>query len=303
MLCDDVERYLSVRQALGFKLYAASLHLRSYALFATEAGDLYVRASTAMEWALQGTSPIVRYNRLRDITLLARFVNAEEPAHEIPNPDSLRVRKRRSLPHIYTSDEISRLMRAADRLSRSYPLRRTLYAVLVGLLVSTGLRISEALALRFSDINPEGVLFVRDTKFRKSRYVPMHPTTMVALKHYLETRCRVPTADEHVFLTRAGGRIPLCSAEYTFQRMIHLAHIKPQGRRRPCIHDLRHTFATRALEKCPCERQAVGRHFVALATYLGHSDIAHTYWYLEATPSLMQDMAEAAAALVRGEEP
>jgi integrase len=70
-------------------------------------------------------------------------------------------------------------------------------------------------------------------------------------------------------------------------------------RTRPCrIHDLRHTFATRSLQQCSMRREAVSRHFVSLATYMGHADIVHTYWYLEATPELMTDIAAAAEGLM-----
>ena len=88
----------------------------------------------------------------------------------------------------------------------------------------------------------------------------------------------------------------------TFRRILKLARIAPDRARAPRIHDIRHTFATRALERCATERRAVSRHFVALSTYLGHVDIKQTYWYLEATPELMTDIAVAAETLTGGGE-
>lgn len=89
----------------------------------------------------------------------------------------------------------------------------------------------------------------------------------------------------------------------TFRRVLRLAMIPPTQRGWPRIHDVRHTFATRALERCSTRREAIGRHFVALATYLGHADIANTYWYLHATPELLRDISAAAEALVAEETP
>lgn len=125
---------------------------------------------------------------------------------------------------------------------------------------------------------------------------------MTALSRYLEVRRQLPVTDDHLFLSAGNRRIDSSMVEYTFRRVRQLAGIAPARTRPPRIHDLRHTVATRALEQCPTDREGVARHFVALATYLGHSDIKHTYWYLEATPELMSGLADASEALfARGE--
>jgi integrase/recombinase XerD len=175
------------------------------------------------------------------------------------------------------------------------------YATLLGLIAATGLRVSEALDLRLDDVLPDGVLGIRQTKFGKSRLVPLHPTVVEALGRYLERRRRLAVTDDHVFLSAGNRRISSSMVSYTFRRVRRLAGIAPARPRPPRIHDLRHTFATRALEQCSTRREAVARHFVALATYLGHADIVHTYWYLEATPELMTHIAVAAERLVAGE--
>jgi integrase len=173
----------------------------------------------------------------------------------------------------------------------------------VGLISATGLRLGEALALRLGDVEPGGVLRIRNGKNGKERLLPMHPSAVSALDVYLEARTRVASVDDHMFLSSHSGRISCCTAEYTFRRMLKLAHITPQHGLSPRIHDIRHSFATTALEACTNHKQSVGRHMVALATYLGHCDIANTYWYLEATPVLMSDIASAAEALFKGEKP
>jgi integrase len=194
------------------------------------------------------------------------------------------------------------LVAAAGRLRISYPLRPQVYATLFGLMAATGLRVSEALDLRLGDVCPDGVLHIRRTKFGKSRLLPLHPTVVAALQRYLALRGRLPVPDDHVFLSAGNRRIAASTINDTFHRVLHLAGIAPDQHPRPRIHDLRHTFATRALQQCVTRREAVARHFVALATYLGHADIADTYWYLEATPELLADIAAAAEALVAKEE-
>jgi integrase len=279
-----------------------SRHLRAFAQFAADRGDnTHIRGATALAWASEAPSPSARHVRLRNIVHLARFLHAEDTTHEVPS-NPFRAPKQRPQPYIYTPEEIARLIAAAQRLRNTYPLRRQVYATLIGLIATTGLRVSEALDLRFCDVLPEGVLQIRRTKFGKSRLVPLHPTAATALGQYLELRRGLAVTDDHVFLSAGNRRIGSSMVEYTFRRMRRLAGIAPARTRPPRIHDLRHTVATRALEQCPADRAAAARHFVALATYLGHTDIAHTYWYLEATPELMTGLAAAAETLYgRGE--
>ena len=300
MLIAHVERYISLRQTLGYKLREVAGNLRRFAKFAADHGDARVRLSTAVDWATKAPSPHARYVRMRDVAGFARFLRAEDPSHEVPANPFL-ASKRRRLPYIYAPEEIVQLVSAASRLRESYPLRRQIYATLLGLIAATGLRISEALDLRLNDVLPGGVLQIQRTKFGKSRFVPLHPTAANAVDHYLEDRRQLAVTDDHVFLSAGNRRISSSTVEHTFHRIRRLAGIAPARTRPPRIHDLRHTFATRALEQCPTRREAVARHFVALATYLGHSDIAHTYWYLEATPNLMIDIAAAAEGLVAEE--
>ena len=300
MLITQVERYVSLRQALGYKLRNTSGNLRAFAQFAADRGDTHVRVSTALDWATEAPSPNARHIRLRDVAHLARFLHAEDPTHEVPS-NPFRAPRRRPLPYIYAPEEIVQLLGTASRLRESYPLRRQVYTTMLGLIAATGLRISEALDLRLHDLLPDGVLQIRRTKFGKSRLVPLHPTVANALESYLEERRRLAVTDDHVFLSAGDQRIASSTVGYTFRRMRRLAGIAPTRTRPPRIHDLRHTFATRALERCSTQREGVARHFVALATYMGHTDIAHTYWYLEATPELMTDIAAAAEALIAGE--
>jgi integrase/recombinase XerD len=300
MLMAHVEKYILLRQTLGYKLRGKTKNLRAFARFAADKGDTKVCVSTAVDWAGEAPSPHSRHIRLRDVADLARFLHAEDPAHELPS-DLLHVPKRRLLPYIYTPEEIVKLIGAARRLRESYPLRRQVYATMLGLIAATGLRISEALDLRLHDVLPDGVLQIRRAKFGKSRLLPLHPTVVTILGSYLEQRRQLAVTDDHVFLSPGNQRIHPTLVDYTFRRICRLAGIAPIRTRSPRIHDLRHTFATRVLEQCSTRREAVARHFVALSTYLGHSNIANTYWYLEATPELMTDIATAGETLIAGE--
>lgn len=302
MLADHIERYVALRQTLGFELRDATRNLRHFARFADERGDTHVHTSTAHEWAAAASSPNGRYVRLRCVVQFARFIHAEDSAHEIPPRAPFPPRRSRPKPYIYTPGEIKSLLEAARRIRATYPLRRQIYTALLGLIAATGLRISEALDLLLDDVLPDGILRIRDTKFGKTRLVPLHPTVVDALGRYLDVRRKVAATDDHVFLSAGNARISSSMVNFTFRRILVLSGVGSGAERPPRIHDLRHSFATRALEKCENRREAVGRHFVALATYLGHADVKNTYWYLEATAELMTDMAAAAETLLAGEE-
>jgi integrase/recombinase XerD len=239
MLTADVERYVHLRQILGFKLRDASRLLRAFAGFAVARGDTHLRESTAVDWAAEAPSPNARHIRLRIVTNLARFLHAEDGVHEIPRSNLFYSPKVRPLPYIYAPAEIARIVEAAGRLQRAYPLRRQVYATLLGVIAATGLRVSEALDLRLSDVSSEGVLHVRGTKFGKTRHVPLHATVVQALGRYLDVRRRLPVTDDHVFVSASNRRIASSTVNYTFHRVLRLAGIASVRTRAPRIHDLR----------------------------------------------------------------
>ncbi len=297
-----VEAYLGVRRAAGFELQMAECLLRSFARFASTRGEAHIRTATVIEWASQAASLAQRDARLKTVVRFARHVQAEDERHEVPARDLFGYRKRRQLPFIYTPTEIRRLIQAASRLGPRGTLRPHAYATVFALLAATGLRISEALALRLADVAPEGLL-IRETKFHKSRLVPLHATARAGLERYLLLREREAVSDDHVFLSRGRplGRLTVYS---TFRRLLRQIELEVGSRRRrPRIHDLRHSFAVRALEAGPQARAAVSRHMLALSTYLGHRNISDTYWYLEATPLLLRGIAEACEGFWTGERP
>ena len=300
MLKDATDRYIALRRTLGYKLVKTERHLRAFSDFAADRGEIHIRAATVLRWleTVAGT-PNTRARRMSEIILFARFLHAEDPRHEIPRADLPRSQAR-PVPYIYTPNEIARILDAAGSLrhQKPNPLRRQLYVMLFGLIAATGLRVCEALGLKLDDIQPGGVLHIRETKFRKSRLVPLHATVVEALDRYLALRRQY--ASDSPWLFTSVQHLEMCptTVNYTFRCILRRAGIAPERRRQPRIHDLRHTFATRVLEQCGAERRVVARHFVALSTYLGHVDVRNTYWYLETTPGLMADIAAAAEMMV-----
>ena len=190
MLIQAVETYLAVRRAADFKLDAVERYLRSFAQFATAQGDTHVVTHTAIAWAEQGASEPQRHNRLSVVVRFARFSHAEDPRHEVPPGRLFYGQRRRRAPYLFREEDLQALLAQAARLGPPDSLRPQTYRTLLGLLAVTGLRISEALALRFKDVTPDG-LVIRETKFRKSRLVPLHATATSALQGYLAKRCEL----------------------------------------------------------------------------------------------------------------
>jgi integrase len=180
-------------------------------------------------------------------------------------------------------------------------LRPHTYQTLFALLACTGLRVSEAIRLRCQDFTPDG-LMVRESKFRKSRLVPLHRTARAGVERYVTRRHWMRSRDDPLFVSHRGRPVPYSAARTAFRTALQTVRVDASpSRRRPTLHCLRHTFAVRALEACPGGRDRIARHTVALSTYLGHSTLAATYWYLEATPHLLRDIAEACERFFKGE--
>jgi integrase/recombinase XerD len=288
-MLNAIEPYLALRRATGFAMSNAEYLLKSFAAFAAERGQTKVETQTAIDWAALGPSVAQRDARLKAVCRFVRHVQVEDIRHELPPANHFGARKRRRTPHIYTADEIGRLVEAALRLRPMCGLRPHTHATLIALLSATGLRISEALKLTIADLTSDG-LMIRETKFRKTRLVPLHDTAAAGLKRYLARR-GLGSDDDPVFIDKRGRAPRYVAVKETFDRLVGKAGIKSRSARRPRLHDLRHTFAVRALQGSPSGPSRCGAHMVALATYMGQVNIYATYWYLEATADLMHDVA------------
>jgi len=301
MLREDLEQHISLHHALGFKFRTQALLLRNFVAYAEARGDQVVSADRVLAWAVLAPSPEQRRNRLLEARRFAIAMHAQDSRHEIPAADALgRGLSTRRIPFIYSEDDIHRLMAAAASLAPAGTIRPVTFATLFGLLAATGMRISEALALRLSDITDDG-LIIEKTKFKKSRLLPLHPSTRRALDNYLAVRLRVATESAALLIGNTGEAVAYPTVISVFLRLTRSIGLRgPSGRGGPRIHDLRHTFAVRSLERCSRDAAAVSRHIVGLSTYLGHAHVTDTYWYLQASPALMTDMADAGEAMQRG---
>lgn len=301
MLNEDITRYVELHRAMGFKFRLQAYLLRHFARFAEPRGECFVRNETVLEWAAQAPSANQRRGRLLVVRRFAKAMQAEDQRHEVPPADVFgRPTRNRRMPHIYTSDEIRRLLHAARQLTPKDSLRPATYVALFSLLVSTGLRISEALALQMDDLTSDGLL-IRHTKFRKARLVPLHPTVRQGLDRYFACRRRVGGDDHSIFLSMWGTRLAYSTVIAVFLELTRSIGLRGgPGNAGPRIHDFRHTFAVRALEACPDGKEEIARHMLALSTYLGHAHPSDTYYYLHATPKLMEGIACAGEALFCG---
>jgi integrase len=301
MLSQDLTRYVDLHHILGFRFRVQHSLLRNFVTFAEAQGDEFVGVDRVLEWAARAPSPPQRRNRLLTVRRFALAMQAEDARHEVPAADALGHGSfERRTPHIYRPDEIARLMRAAGQLQPAGSIRPLMYSTLFGLLATTGMRISEALALQLDDVTADG-LIIRQTKFQKSRLLPLHDTTQWALDDYLSVRVRLGTLDSALLVSITGKAPSYHTVVAVFLQLARSIGLRGEpGQPGPRIHDLRHTFAVRSLEQCRHDREAVARHVVALSTYLGHAHVTDTYWYLHATPTLMVQIAEAGEALHRG---
>jgi integrase len=295
MLSDDLARYVALHETLGYKFRTQRALLRMFVAYAERHGDNLIRSNRVIEWATEAPSPEQRRNRLLTARRFAIAMHAEDGRHEVPPADALgRGLFRRTQPYIYSAEEIRRLMAAAASLSPVGTLRPLTYSTLFGLLAATGMRISEALALRLGDVTEDGLIITK-TKFKKSRLLPIHTTTRAAIDRYLSARLPIAADTAALFISNAGAPPRYDTVSALFRQISRGIGLRgAPGQKGPRIHDLRHTFAVRSLEQCPCNDDAVSRHVLALSTYLGHAHVSDTYWYLQATPGLMAQIADAA---------
>jgi integrase len=303
MLNAAVDSYLADRRAAGFQLRDQEGILRDFTRFASAKGDAFVRSRTVLEWirARHG-SPLRSRIRLRTVAHLARYLHAEDDRHEVPPADAWsRHRPRRRPPFLFTPEQVKALVREAGTLGPKTSLQPRVYSTLFGLLACTGLRISEALNLRLEDVTSDG-LVIRNTKFGKSRLLALHPSTRTALEKYLECRGREAGACPYLFVSVKGRQLHENTARGVFRRLVESLGIAgPNDEPRPRLHDLRFYFANQVMASSPDDHSGISRHMVALTTYLGHSDVRNSYWYLEASPELLSKIAVTCESFVKGE--
>lgn len=295
---DALTQYVTLRRALGTQLQEPARTLVHFLEFLERESAEHITSELALRWAMEpkGVQRATWARRLGMVRRFAAWLSTVDASTEVPPPRLLAARRRRNKPHIFTDQEIGRLMAEAGRLASPTGLRALTYRTLIGLFTATGLRPGEALALDSSDVDLEnGILAIRQSKFGKSRFVPVADSTRTALVDYAKERDRLCSRrrTEAFLVSESGTRLQSCTARRTFARMSCAVGLRTAtGTRRlgrgPRLQDFRHCFATRKLIEWYRAGLDVGRELPKLATYLGHVDIGHTYWYLEAVPELLQ---------------
>lgn len=302
ILRDALPQYVALRRALGTKLQEPARTLADFVKFMEREKAAFITTKLALRWAMkpQGVQRATWGRRLSMVRKFAAWLSTIDNRTEVAPRRLLAGRQRRKPPHIYTGREIEQLMAKAARLPSSTGLRPITYKTLIGLLASTGLRPQEALALNRADVDLEnGIVAVRQTKFGKSRFVPVDNSTHRALARYAKQRDRLDgrRVTEAFLVSERGQRLAPSSTRKTFATLSRAIGLRPPGRknrsgRGPRLQDFRHSFATRRLINWYRAGLDVERELPKLATYLGHVDPVHTYWYIQAVPELLQLAAE-----------
>jgi integrase/recombinase XerD len=292
----QLESYLSLRLALGRRDYCLRNLLQTYVRYVADRHDAgTVPARTAVEWACATSKQAGDSRRAQRLSAARRFlvyVRASFPETEVPEKGLIRKSPRR-VPYLFSQEQIVLLLKAASNIGPAGSLRPHTIETMLGLMASTGIRVGEAINLKITDVKLDTdppVLEIRTTKFQKSRFVPLHPTTAAKLKHYVAKRlvtkgARNPAA---FFVSGTSSRLCYWYLRYWFDRTTRdLGMHAAQNRRKPTLHGLRHYFAVGRLTLWCQEGASVKNLAPTLSVYLGHVSPVDSYWYLSCTPALL----------------
>lgn len=286
--------YLEYRRSLGFGLESSGRALLNFAQFVDQSGhqgplttDLILRWVHLPKKAARSH----KANRLSAARGFARYLAARDAQTQVPDRRLL-PKTYRHRPHLYSQQQLGQLLAAAGRMKPTYPLRPLTYRTFLGLLATTGLRISEAMKLTCGQVDLEcGILSIEQTKFKKFRLVPLHPSTTRALRLYARARDAQWGPDRHkpFFVGPTGSTLRHSTIQPAFRKLCKSMgwHRGTGEWPRPRIHDLRHSFACRRLLLWYRDGENVHHRLAALSTYLGHGKVTDTYWYLTGTPELL----------------
>jgi len=297
----QLDAYLSIREALGFQMRAERTLLRDFVNFVESHGaGIPVKAYLAVEWACAVSArrgPGGAAQRLSMARGFLTYLRATIPETEVPD-SALVASFRRPKPYLFTLDQIRTLIQDAKQAKPQGALRPHTLSTLIGLLASTGLRVGEALRLRVTDVWLDGAppcLHIRETKFYKSRLVPLHPSTADQLRHYADRRTalRYDALSDVFFVSEQGGELHRGALWRWFTTRCRTLGMRPtDDGRRPSLSALRHSFAVERMRLWYDDGVDVQARLPNLSVYMGHVRPQESYWYLSATPELLTTAAE-----------
>lgn len=287
-----VDDYLRLRRSLGHQLAEAAWLLPDFVTFLDDRGEQTVTIAAALDWVTAREPEVMTTLSPRRITALrgfARYLSGIDPATEVPPRGLMPYHRRRGQIFLYSHADIQAIMAAAQE-TIPQPLRAATYHTLIGLLATSGLRIGEAIKLDRDDIDwAEGVLHIRESKFGKSRLVPLQDSSITALREYdrLRDRLMPRPRDPAFFVSLTAKRLIYACVHPVFRALVDAAGVGLDAPHRPRLHELRHTFAVRILLHWYRTEDNVAAKIPSLSTYMGHREPACTYWYLSAAPELL----------------
>jgi integrase/recombinase XerD len=285
--------YAALRRSLGFAAKELDYYLPSFVRYMESKEAGHISTGAALAWATlpAGLLPVSYSQRLGAVRGFARYLANLDPMTEVPPADLLPVRYSRVAPYLYSDDDVSALMAAARNLAPE--LRGATYETFIGLLAVSGLRSGEAIRLDRADIRRHQ-LVVRNSKHEAAREVPLHQTALRALRSYAALRDGLApnSGTSAFFVSTLGKRLTQVTVDAAFRKILAAAGIQAApGRRRPRLHDLRHSFAVKSVAEWRLAGIDVDARMPALAKVLGHANPASTYWYLQASPELFGSVA------------
>jgi integrase/recombinase XerD len=296
VLEQHLHEYLRLRRTLGHKLAEAHRLLPRFVTYLDEHDIAFVTIEVALAWSLEREVPVgsvVPAHRMMVVRGFARYLSGIDPRTEVPPAGAVRQPQRRRRPFIYSDADVLALIEQA-RVVIPQPLRSATYQTLIGLLATTGMRIGEVLRLDRGDLDrTEGVLRIRESKFGKSRLVPLDPTAVDALERYDHTRQQLlpEPSTNSLFVSLRGTRVIYETVWPAHRRLCELAGVGAGSTVTPRIHDHRHSMAVKTLLGWYQDGLDVPSRIGWLSTYLGHREPRYTYHYLSAAPDLLAHAA------------
>ena len=299
LITKQVEEYISYKRSLGYQIIVETGELRRFASYTRSIGhEGSLTSAVAVQWASlkKEYSRFYKARRLETVHTFAKYISAFDADAQIPQLGIFGKSHCRTTPYIYTDEEIFLLMEEAKKLSSPDGLRSLAVSTAIGLLRSTGIRVSELTNLKLDDVNLiDGYLFVRNSKFKKDRLVPLHPTAkkeLAGYRDFVEEKLGLNNTSEYFFVSSYGRRFNISSFEYAFT-IVRLVlykegHFNPNSEnRKPRLFDARHTFACETIKRWLKSGEDVNKKLYLLSTYMGHVKPEDTFWYLSATPELL----------------
>jgi integrase len=292
-----VEDYITYKRSLGFQIKMESYELRRFAVYSEKIGHVgSLTTDIAFQWASLKPEYSRWYmaRRMEIIRTFAKYICVFDPMTQMPPKGMFGKCHGRVTPYIFTHEEIKRLMKSSAELNALDGLRSRTIPIAIGLLWATGMRPSEVCKLVNDDVDLiKGRITIRETKFSKTRIIPLHETTVTKLQTYVLERdgLRIHHEDNHFLLMTGSTNMKLRSLEYAWQKIRNQLLIDTKewnNRRPPRLYDIRHSFACHTLLNWLKQGINVNHKLIYLSTYLGHVKVADTYWYLTGTPELMQ---------------